>query len=226
VIGVDMWECARCGHKSGTRRTSSHGCDHEWWDENELAWARKKQREKERQEQEQQTAALEQLKAAAKRELMTFNDELLNTEKGRKLLSGEEGYSWLEDKKWIRWFNSSFGTDWLCNESGKTYLNFLYENVLAIYKNSKIEEINFCIKEIEDFVKEMNYENHFGYGANCCLRNLILRDYLQTEQGKLWVAHLINELRALAKRKHDEKIGCGCLIILIIIGYIIYRWWF
>jgi hypothetical protein len=44
------WECIKCGHKSGTRRASSYGCNHEWLDEIEVAREKeirklKKQRE-------------------------------------------------------------------------------------------------------------------------------------------------------------------------------------
>ena len=35
-----MWKCSKCGHKSGKRMKSSKGCDHEWWDEKELAIAK------------------------------------------------------------------------------------------------------------------------------------------------------------------------------------------
>lgn len=53
-------------------------------------------------------------------------------------------------------------------------------------------------------------------------------DYLKTEQGKRWVVHLGNGMAALAeeKKKRNRKIGCGCLIILVVIIYAVYRWWF
>jgi hypothetical protein len=106
-----MWKCAKCGHKSGTKRTSSYGCDHEWWDENELERAREQARQKQRQreqkqEQERQKRIQEQKQeqlrkkqmqqAEIDRKIIAFNYELQNTEDGQKKLKGEYGWQWIE----------------------------------------------------------------------------------------------------------------------------------
>jgi hypothetical protein len=102
-----MWECAKCGHRSGTRRTSSHGCDHEWCDEFEIEKAKEQYRQKQEQQErelerklEQEQRKLEQellqtqqmLQAEITKKIIAFNDELLNTEKGQRNLKGENDW--------------------------------------------------------------------------------------------------------------------------------------
>jgi len=128
-----MWVCVKCGHKSSKRTSSSYGCNHEWRDEDELA------------------AEMAEWKAERKRELSAFNDELLNTESGKKLLNGKDGYDWLLTEKAKRWLDSSFGKDWLSSESGKAYLNYMNEK-----DEKKLEELMAAFKEYKNQWAEFN----------------------------------------------------------------------
>jgi len=185
-----MWECVKCGHKSGKRTTNSYGCEHEWWDEDELA-----------------TARAERV-AEQKRELFAFNDELLNTERGQKLLSGKEGWNWMESEKAKLWLDSSFGTDWLSSKSGKIYVNYLREIILTKYKNKEAEKIGDFIEHLETGFLEENYLEDAKIRSLVNEMRTLLKeelnsyiaiggDYWNTKQGKQFIIDLINELWVL-----------------------------
>ena len=189
------WECAKCGHKSGKRTTSSYGCNHEWWDENELADAREKKLEELKKQQED---------AETQRELFVFNYELWNTEEGLKFLKGENGWDWIclvenDDEglefikgeiNWerfklylskhrkdnaampLRWRDSNFGTDWFLSEYGQQYLKQIQDYIIQTYSNLKKFDFGFYDKSI-----------YFGL------------DWSQTEQGKQYIDNLCKVLR-------------------------------
>jgi len=122
-----MWQCSKCGQKSKIKLGSSSNCEHQWFDEHDIA------KVKEKQTKEQKI----------NRAVLAFNDELFNTEDGHKKLTGENGWSWLEGNKGKEkinienididkdiakcWLNSFFGEKWLAGEYGKQYLNYLNE---------------------------------------------------------------------------------------------------
>jgi len=121
-----MWECSKCGHKSGRRTSSSRGCDHDWWDEYELANARARQ--------------WEETEAEMQRKIFEFNDNLWNTEEGLKRLKGEKGWDWLIYEQYrtkieINWRDSAFGTEWFLSEHGQQYLNYIQNIIIQACSN-------------------------------------------------------------------------------------------
>jgi len=148
-----MWQCSKCGQKSEKKLSSSGGCEHQWWDEQDIEKAREKQAKEEK----------------INRAVFAFNDELLNTEDGQKKLEGENGWSWLKgnkggDKIIIEnvdidkdiakcWLNSFFGKEWLAGEYGRQYLNYLSEKE-KWEKDKSFNEKNTELKESESTEKE------------------------------------------------------------------------
>jgi len=130
-----MWQCSKCGQKSEKKVSHSNGCEHQWWDEHDIAEAKEKQSKEEK----------------INRAVFAFNDELLNTEGGEKKLKGESGWSWLKEDIAQSWLNSSFGEKWLAGKYGKQYLNYLDEKEKnlagSVNDSSKIEEPEFIDDE-------------------------------------------------------------------------------
>jgi len=148
-----MWECSKCGQKSEKKLSSSNGCEHQWWDEHDIAKLRENQAKEEK----------------INRAVFAFNDELLNTEDGQKKLKGENGWSWLKRNKGgdkidfenvdidkdiaICWLNSFFGKKWLAGEYGKQYLSYLDET--KMWANDKFSNDNKTeLNEISEKDKE------------------------------------------------------------------------
>jgi hypothetical protein len=126
-----MWECIKCGRKSGTKIASSYGCEHEWRDGKDLERAREQDRQVQQQrwrEQEQERWRQEQIQQAEiNRKIIAFNDELLNTEDGQKKLKGYDGWQWIQSDDTINvlWLDSNFGKSWLESENGQQYTTYL-----------------------------------------------------------------------------------------------------
>jgi uncharacterized protein YecT (DUF1311 family) len=145
-----MWECSKCGQRSDKKLSDSNGCEHQWWDEHDIAKAKEKQAKEEK----------------INRAVFAFNDELLNTEDGQKRLKGESGWSWLKGNKGgdkinaenididkdiaTCWLNSFFGKKWLVSEYGKEYANYL--NDTKIWAKDKFLNVS-NYQKIQDEAK-------------------------------------------------------------------------
>jgi hypothetical protein len=153
-----MWECSKCGQKSEKKVSDSNGCEHQWWDEHDIAKAKEKQAKGEK----------------INRAVFAFNDELLNTEDGQKKLKGESGWNWLKGNKGgdkinaenididkdiaICWLNSFFGKEWLAGEYGKQYASYLNDTEIWAkdkFSNGKNTELSDQAEMINNILERL-----------------------------------------------------------------------